>query len=155
MDHIMRTYACALAAASALTFGLTAATEPSIAVSGEVKSAADGRMEGVLVSLKRLGSTITTTVVSDEHGRYGFAASRLPPGRYSVRIRAVGYDLEAPQTIEVRANNPTTADLTLRKTNDAAAQLSNAEWLASFPGTDQEKASIRNCTHCHTLERVA
>ena len=36
-----------------------------------------------------------------------------------------------------------------------AAQLSNAEWFASLPGTDQQKASVRNCTHCHTLERVA
>ena len=124
-------------------------------MSGEVKSAGEGRMEGILVSLKQMGSTITTTVVSDEHGRYTFAASRLQPGQYSVRIRAVGYDLDAPQTIQVHANKGTTADLTLRKTSDPAAGLSNAEWLASFPGTEQEKASIRNCTHCHTLERVA
>jgi virginiamycin B lyase len=35
-----------------------------------------------------------------------------------------------------------------------ASQLTNAEWLLSFPGTDRQKASIQACTHCHTLERI-
>ena len=43
----------------------------------------------------------------------------------------------------------------LRKTRDLASQLTNAEWLASFPGTEEQKASVRGCAHCHTLERVA
>ena len=46
------------------------------------------------------------------------------------------------------------ADLKLRKTEDLASQLSNAEWIASVPGTDQQKASLLNCIGCHTLERV-
>ena len=45
-------------------------------------------------------------------------------------------------------------DLKLRKTSDLASQLSNAEWLVSFPGTEEQKGSIQNCTHCHTLERI-
>ncbi len=52
------------------------------------------------------------------------------------------------------ASGTTTADLTLRKAHSLATQLTNAEWLASFPGTDQQKASVRNCAHCHTLELV-
>ena len=46
------------------------------------------------------------------------------------------------------------ADLKLRKTEDLASQLLNAEWIASVPGTDQQKASLLNCIGCHTLERV-
>ena len=57
--------------------------------------------------------------------------------------------------MEITSGKTLTADLKLSKARDLAAQLSNAEWLASFPGTDQEKASVRNCNHCHTLERVA
>jgi virginiamycin B lyase len=110
-------------------------------------------MEGVLVSAKKAGSTITITVVSDEQGQYRFPASKLSPGHYALRIRAVGYDLEGPTSVEIGEGN-TAADLKLRKTADLAAQLSNAEWFASLPGTDQQKASIRNCNHCHTLERV-
>ena len=44
--------------------------QPSIALSGRVSSAEEGPMEGVLVSAKKTGSTITITVVSDEQGRY-------------------------------------------------------------------------------------
>ena len=51
-------------------------------------------MEGVLVSAKKAGSTITITVVSDKDGRYSFPASKLEPGQYALRIRAVGYDLD-------------------------------------------------------------
>jgi streptogramin lyase len=111
-------------------------------------------MEGVLVSAKQSGSTITISVVSDHQGRYRFPASKLSSGQYGLRIRAVGYDLESPNTVEVRAGKSVTADLKLHKAADVAAQLSNAEWLASIPGTEQQKASIRNCTHCHTLERI-
>lgn len=45
-------------------------------------------------------------------------------------------------------------DLKLRKTEDLASQLSNAEWLASVPGTDQQKSALLNCIGCHTLERI-
>jgi streptogramin lyase len=67
----------------------------------------------------------------------------------------VGYDLEAPRNVEVNGSGTTTVDLRLTPTGDLASQLSNSEWLASFPGTDTDKASIRACAHCHTLERVA
>jgi virginiamycin B lyase len=124
------------------------------ALTGRVSSAEEGPMEGVLVSARKAGSTITITVVSDDQGRYRFPSSKLPPGQYTLRIRAVGYDLVGPASVEIAAGNSTTADLKLRSAADVAAQLSNAEWFASLPGTAQQKASIRNCTHCHTLERV-
>jgi len=139
-------------AAFFLVAGLLSAE--SAALSGKVTSAEEGSMEGVLVSAKKDGSTITTTVVSDAHGLFRFPASRMQAGRYGLRIRAAGYDLESPATVEIAAGKNVTADLKLRKTDNIAAQLSNAEWLASFPGTEAQKASIRNCTHCHTLERV-
>jgi virginiamycin B lyase len=130
-----------------------AETPHSIALTGRVSSAEEGAMEGVLISAKKAGSTMTITVVSDEQGGYRFPSSKLPAGEYSLRIRAVGYDLENPASVHVGAG-ATTADLKLRKAADPAAQLSNSEWFDSLPGTDQQKASIRNCTHCHTLERV-
>src|SRR5437879_11438091 len=101
-------------------------------------------MEGVLVSAKKAGSTITITVVSDKEGRYGFPAPKLEPGRYAIRVRAVGYDLERSGTVEVAADRTATLDLRLRKTADLAAQLSNGEWMASVPGTDaQDRKSTR------------
>ena len=41
-------------------------------------------MEGVLVSAKKAGSTVTITVVSDAQGNYSFPAAKLEPGQYSV-----------------------------------------------------------------------
>ena len=102
-------------------------------------------MEGVLVSARKAGSTLTTTVVSDAQGRYRFPRARLEPGEYAFRIRAIGYDLESSATVSVVAEKTTTADLKLRKTRDLASQLTNAEWLASFPGTEEQKASVRGC----------
>src|SRR4029077_20770440 len=126
----------------------------SLALTGQVTSAEEGAMEGVLVSAKKTASTITTTVFTDEKGRYQFPASRLESGHYTIRIRATGYDLEGPNAVDIPANDPVTLDLKLRKTADLAGQLTNAEWLVSFPGTAEQKASVQNCSHCHTLEPV-
>src|SRR5689334_7267453 len=126
------------------------------ALTGLVTAPDEGPLEGVLVSAKKNNSTITTTVVTDATGRYRFPRSRIEPGQYAIRIKATGYDVDpAAAAAVVTAAKTATLDLKLRKARDVAAQLSNAEWLASFPGTDEQKASIRGCTHCHTLERIA
>jgi len=147
--------AAVVIAAFALCFAQYGQTQESVALTGRITSTEEGPMEGVLVSAKKVGSTITITVVSDEQGRYRFPSGKLQAGQYTLRIRAVGYDLENARELAVNSGHTTTADLKLVKTHDIAAQLSNSEWLQSFPGTEQEKASIRACTHCHTLERVA
>lgn len=133
---------------------LHAQTAPKAAVDGRVSSAEDGPLEGVLVSVKKAGSTITITVVTDQQGQYRFPQSRLEPGHHLLGIRAAGYDLERPDAVDVVAGKTTTADLTVRKARDLASQLSNAEWIDSVPGTAQEKAILRPCSHCHTLERI-
>ena len=125
------------------------------ALAGTVGSAEEPNMGGVLVNAKKDGTNITLTVVSDEQGRYAFPASRLEPGHYTLSVRAGGYDLQGPAAVDVDGQKPAAADLKLQKTRNLAGQLTNAEWLASFPGTEQQKASVRFCTHCHTLERVA
>ena len=136
---------------------------PVAALTGLVSSADEATMEGVLVSATRAGSNVTVTVVSGADGRYGFPANRLGPGQYSLAIRAVGYELEQPagseNSIEVRALDAaqpeaTTRDIRLRKTADLAAQLSNAEWLESIPGSDQQKDQLLNCVGCHRVERI-
>jgi virginiamycin B lyase len=121
---------------------------------GQVTSAEEGPMEGVLVSARRSGSTVTTTVASDRLGHYEFPRARLEPGEYMLRIRAIGYELEGAPTVQIRGQHASTADLKLRKASDIASQLTNAEWLASMPGTAEQKASMRGCAHCHTLALV-
>ena len=152
--------AIAIAAAAITLFSaafnvIGAASSPGAALTGEVSSPEEGRMEGVLVSAKRTGSTVTITVVSDAKGRYRFPSSKLEPGRYSLRIRAVGYELESSQPAEVTAQKTTRLDLKLRRAQDLASQLSNGEWLISMPGTDEQKQGLLSCVSCHTVERIA
>jgi virginiamycin B lyase len=134
---------------------LHAQAQAPFALTGQVTSAEEGPMEGVMVSAKQAGGTVTVTVVTDQQGRYRYPGNRLEPGVHTLSIRAVGYDLDGANTVEVASKRTATADLKLRKARDLAAQLSNTEWLASFPGTDQQKASVRGCAHCHTFELVA
>jgi streptogramin lyase len=124
------------------------------ALAGMVSSAEEGAMEGVLVNAKRAGSNMTVTVVTDAQGRYRFPAERLEPGKYTVSVRAGGYDLARRASVDVAAGGAANADLKLIRARDIAAQLTNAEWLASMPGTDQQKRPLLGCVGCHTLERV-
>jgi virginiamycin B lyase len=123
------------------------------ALTGLVSSPEEGPMQGVLVSAKRAGAAITTTVVSDNLGRYSFPRNRLEPGQYSIRIRAAGYELDGPRQAEVTGQKAAQVDLKLRKAQDLAYQLSSGEWLMSMPGTEEQKQFFLNCVACHTLER--
>ncbi len=76
------------------------AAQAASALAGKV-TAGQEALEGVLVSAKKTGSTVTVTVVSDKDGRYSFPAARLEPGEYSLRIRAVGYDLDNSNPVSV------------------------------------------------------
>ncbi len=107
------------------------------ALSGLVSSSEEGPMEGVVVSAKKEGSTITATVVTDEKGHYGFPAAagtgelrNLDPG--------IGYKLDGPKRWISRPANPK-ADLKLVKVKNLVNQLSNGEWLLSLPGPDNRR----------------
>ena len=135
---------------------LSGKTPTSVALTGQVSSSEEGPMEGVLVSAKRADSTVTVTVVSDQKGRYSFPSSKLEPSQYSLRIRAVGYELDGPGTVEIAPQKAATADLKLRKAKELFLQLTDAEWLLSMPGTDEQKASllVQPCISCHTLQQI-
>ncbi len=111
-------------------------------------------MEGVLVSAQKAGSPITVTVVSDAHGHFRFPDGRLAPGHYMLRIRAEGYDLDGPRSVDLGATSTEIA-IKLRPTSDLAAQLTNTEWFMSMPGTPAQKWPLLECMSCHTLERIA
>jgi streptogramin lyase len=145
-----------LAATTALALvlaGIGAAAAADNVLTGQVSSLEEGAMEGVLVTAQMDGSTIRTTVVTDAQGHYAFPAGRLAPGNYKITIRAVGYELDGPDAAAVEANKVANADLKLKKTSNLAAQLTNADWMASLPDSPQRRV-IASCTTCHTLQRI-
>jgi virginiamycin B lyase len=150
--NLMTTVSLAGLMAGLMAIGASAQTTP--ALTGQVSSSEEATMEGVLVSAKKEGSTITTTVVSNAKGTYSFPADWLEPGHYVITIRAAGYNLAGPKEVDLAAGTPAKADIKLAKAKNIKAQLSNGEWIASAPGPDQVKTFLPDCVGCHTLQRV-
>src|ERR1700744_4151573 len=72
------------------------AAQGPAAISGQISSAAEGPMEGVVVTAHQKDSIVSISVSTDAQGDYSFPENRLEPGHYDLAIRAVGYDMSAP-----------------------------------------------------------
>jgi streptogramin lyase len=129
------------------------AQSPTI-LSGTVSSSQEGAMEGVVVSARKDGATITVSVVSDARGHFSFPSNRLEPGHYTLKARAAGYDLDGSPAADVASGRTAAVDLKLKAAKDLPAQMTNAEWLVSMPGSEEQKKFLLNCVGCHTLQRI-
>ncbi len=145
-------FVSALALVLSLASGALAA---SPALTGNVAGPDGKPLEGVVVTANKPGSTITVSVISQADGSYSFPADHLAPGSYYLDIRAEGYELDGSAAPQIAAAKTATADLKLVIAHDLAHQLTNAEWIDSFPGAPAQKAMLINCVGCHTLERIA
>ena len=126
---------------------------PTGTLSGIVKSSDGKPLEGVGVSARRVSETFTTTVYTDESGRYLF-----PPrgsGRYKVWAQAVGFDTSRTDA-DLSDGVNKQVDLTLASLSDFHKQLSGTEWAASLPEDTPEDRRmktvfINNCSGCHQV----
>ena len=123
------------------------------APSGVVKSSDGKLLEGVGVSARNAGETFTTTVYTDQSGRFFFPS--LNPGPYKIRAQAVGFETTSTQ-ISLDAGNKKPVELTLPVLTDFYPQLSGTEWAASLPedtpGDRRMKTVfINNCSGCHQV----
>lgn len=149
----------ALAGTSLLALA-AAASQPAlaqshqVALTGTVSSQQEGKMEGVVVSAKRRGSTMMISVDTNAKGEYAFPQDRLAPGIYDITMRAVGYTLK-PTSAVIQAGEPAHVDLQLAKAapETLALQLTNSEWMQSAPGSSFEKIELLRCLDCHGLQR--
>jgi virginiamycin B lyase len=123
-------------------------------LAGTVSSPEEGKMEGVVVSAKRPGSTIMVSVSTDAQGHYSFPQDRLAPGAYDITMRAIGYALK-PTVATVQSGGSTQLDLQLAKAapDVLALQMSNSELMQSAPGTPAQKMAMLRCLDCHGLQR--
>src|SRR6202047_2607402 len=128
--------------------------QPIAALTGAVTSDSEGRMEGVLVTAKPAGGNVTVTVISDDQGRYAFPPTKLESGKYTMAVRAAGYELPGQAAAEIESNKTAHADIKLVKTKDLASQLTGAEWMMSVPGNEKQKRALFHCNQCHSLDVV-
>jgi streptogramin lyase len=122
-------------------------------LSGTVK-ASDGKpLEGIGVSARNADETFTTTVYTDESGRYSF-----PPmhgGQYKVWAQAVGFETATKEAGLAGGENKQ-VELTLPTLSDFHKQLSGTEWAASLPEDTpadrrMKTVFINNCSGCHQV----
>ena len=123
-------------------------------LSGVVKDASGAPMGGVTVSAKAAGSTITTSVYTDEQGAYYFPS--LPAGHYRVRAQAVTFETA---TNMVAADGKVKQDFAMKPMKDFVRQLPGDILLAALPSDTPEDARMHrlvrsNCTACHSSSYV-
>src|SRR4029077_12281154 len=66
------------------------AQHASVLLSGSVKADTGAKLDGVTVSARGVGQTITTSVFTDEGGNYYFP--RMAEGKYRVWAQAEGFE---------------------------------------------------------------
>jgi streptogramin lyase len=141
-------------AAVALSATLPAISEtaaPSIELTGTVRGTDGKPMEGVAVSAKAEGSTITTSVWTNQNGAYAFPA--LEAGRYHVWAQAVGFDRPTADAA-ITPGTATQHAFTLKPTEIIPRSLSTAEWMESLPAETSadrrmKMVMLNNCSNCH------
>jgi streptogramin lyase len=144
----------ALTIALSTTAFLARAAYADSLLTGAVTSAAGEKMGGVTVSAKAEGSSITTSVFTDDAGNYYFPV--LPNGKYRVWAQALTYQT-ANGNIELKKKT-TRQNFVLqpmKNQEDWIRQLPGDELLAALPGDTPEdyrmKTQVRkNCTGCHS-----
>jgi streptogramin lyase/mono/diheme cytochrome c family protein len=144
----MRSMLLATAAAMIATTSYAADQQ----LSGQINSAAGQRLDGVTVSAKMAGSTITTSVYTDEQGMYYFPA--MPEGQYQVWAQALGFERA---NADVNLNGTKRQNLSLQTITDPEArwrQLPGELVMAALPEENAEDVHMKqifnnNCNGCH------
>src|SRR5215510_11177402 len=122
-------------------------------LSGSVASAAGEKLNGVTVSARLEGSTITTSAYTDESGNYYFPP--MAAGKYKVWAQALSFE-RALGDVDLSANKQ--QNLTLTAMTDAEQrwrQLPGELMVASLPEETADDARMKKifmnqCTGCHT-----
>jgi streptogramin lyase len=140
----------ALAAFATSAAPVHAATDGML-LAGTVRSQSGETLEGVTVSARAEGSTITTSVFTDEQGNYYF-----PPisakGKYRIWAQATGFATERAE-VEL-ASAALRQDFALKTVKDVVKQLTPQEFVTSLPADTPEHRKMKdvfynNCTGCH------
>jgi virginiamycin B lyase len=124
---------------------------PDTGLMGTVKSSDGKPLEGVPVSAKAQGTTVTTTVYTNQNGEYYFPA--LPSGQYRISAQAVGFELTRAEKM-ISADKKIDQDFALKPFGEVWRQLSDVEWFASLPDDTpadrkMKRILLYNCGTCH------
>ena len=139
-----------LMAALVSTTMLVPANAADAILSGTIAGPGGDKLGGVTVSAKAVGSTIATTVYTDESGSYYFPP--MAAGHYHVWAQALTF-ATADAQVDLAAN--AAQNFSLAPLKDFVRQLPGDAMIASLPEDNEHdkkmKQLVRNdCTGCHT-----
>jgi streptogramin lyase/mono/diheme cytochrome c family protein len=141
-----------LASAALVITGFSAQAADQV-LSGAIASASGEKLGGVTVSARLEGSTITTSVYTDESGAYYFPP--MAAGKYKVWAQALGFETTKS---EVDLSAAKKQNLTLTAMTDPERrwrQLPGEVMVAALPDETADDARIKKvftnqCTGCHS-----
>ena len=121
-------------------------------LAGTVRTGDGEPLEGVAVSARETGSTITRTVFTDQGGEFFFPV--LGSGHYSLWAQATGFDAGRAE-VALDSARTTHHAFTMQPLADITMQLMGSEWLASLPTETKAQRRMReifrvNCALCHS-----
>jgi virginiamycin B lyase len=135
------------------------------ALRGGVEGGSEGRpLEGIMVQLRGTQSNITSTVYTDQSGRFEFP--KLQAGSYTLRIaRALEFKPHQKNAVAITDGATKLDDIVLERvsngefvpaTFEIEAQLAGAELVWNLDGTAQEKRTFSyGCgSGCHTYGQI-
>src|SRR5213594_1945514 len=137
----MRNVRSLLLAAAAILVMVTAAQGADQLLTGAISSRAGQKLEGVTVSAKMEGSTITTSVYTDETGSYYFPL--LPAGKYRMWAQALGFET-TKDSVDLTASRH--RDLVLQPMTDPERrirQLPSELLVAALPEQTTDDVGIK------------
>ncbi len=143
-----------LASVAGLAMGFAAggaSADPLL--TGSITSASGAKLEGVQVSAKKEGSTITTSVYTDQNGDYFFPP--MAEGKYRVWAQALGFHT-AKDAVDLSAAKHQDFKLAaMTDPEERFRQLPPEMMVAALPDETPEDANIKKiftneCTGCHT-----
>jgi streptogramin lyase len=122
-------------------------------LSGSVKSDAGAKLEGVTVSARAEGQTITTSVSTDESGNYYFP--RMADGKYRVWAQAEGFEAgKAEVSLSGTSGRHDFTLVTLKDSQEVVKQMTGQEYVTSLPEDTPQHRKMKDvfyntCTGCH------
>jgi len=143
-----------LASAAALAFGFAAsAASADQVLTGSITSGTGQKLDGVQISAKKDGSTITTSVYTDQNGEYVFPP--LAEGHYRVWAQALSFET-AKGEVDLGATKHQDFKLAaITDPEERIRQLPPEMLVAALPEDTAADANIKKiftneCTGCHT-----
>jgi len=130
MSHARRLTGASVIAIAAVWAASAGTAQADALLAGTITSVAGEKMGGVTVSAKAEGSTITTSVYTDEAGGYYFPA--LAEGKYRVWAQALTFQTAKG---EVELTKTTLKDFKLEPMKN------QEDWVRQLPGDSSSRRS--------------